>query len=131
MASDFYQDMANMTRELLAPTSSGGLGQGVIQLIRITPGVPDSDKPWLPVRPTEQTELLKGAVKGVSSKLVGTEVGSAVIIASDREAICAAPSMQYQAGDILSVDGVRVNILSVQRIPEAGTTVAVKFIIRG
>ncbi len=128
--SDFYSDLATMASELLAPTSQNGLGQGVIQLIRVTQGVVDSDKPWLPVQPTEQTELLKGAVKGVSSKLVGTEVGSAVILASDREAICAAPAMQYQAGDILSVDGVRVNILSVQRIPEAGTTVAIKLIIR-
>ena len=119
-----------MVGEMLAPESEGGLGQGTVQLIRATPGVVDSDKPWLPVQPTEQTETLKGAVKGVSSKLVGTEVGSAVILASDREAICAAPAMQYQAGDALSVDGVRVNILSVQRIPEAGTTVAVKFIIR-
>lgn len=126
----FYDDLADMASELLSPTASGGLGQGVIQLIRVTQGVVDPDKPWLPVQPTEQTETLKGAVKGVSSKLVGTEVGSAVILASDREAICAAPTMQYQAGDILSVDGVRVNILSVQRIPEAGTTVAVKFIIR-
>ena len=126
-----YDDLATMASELLAPTSQNGLGQGVIELIRVTTGVVDHDKPWLPVQPTEQTELLKGAVKGVSSKLVGTEVGSAVILASDREAICAAPAMQYRAGDILSVDGVRVNILSVQRIPEAGTTVAVKFIIRG
>ena len=128
--SDFYDDMARMASELLSPTSSGGLGQGVLELTRVTQGVVDPDKPWLPVQPTEQTELLKGAVKGVSSKLVGTEVGSAVILSSDREAICAAPAMQYQAGDILSVDGVRANILSVQRIPEAGTTVAVKFIIR-
>lgn len=128
--TDFYDDLATMASEILAPTIQNGLGQGVIHLIRVTPGVPDPDKPWLPVQPNEQTELLKGAVKGVSSKLVGTEVGSAVILASDREAICAAPVMQYQAGDILSVDGVRVNILSVQRIPEAGTTVAVKFIVR-
>lgn len=128
--SDFYDDMRTMASELLEPTSSGGLGQGVIQLIRVTQGVVDSDKPWLPVQPTEQAELLKGAVKGVSSKLVGTEVGSAVILSSDREVVCAPPAIDYQAGDILSVDGVRVNILSVQRIPEAGTTVAVKFIIR-
>lgn len=130
MASDFYQDMANMTRELLAPTIQDGLGQGVIQLIRVTPGVPDSDKPWLPVQQTEQTETLKAAVKGVSSELVGTEAGSAVILASDREVICAPPFMQYQAGDLLSVDGMRVNILSVQRIPAAGTVVAVRFIVR-
>jgi len=129
--SDFYTEMAQAASELLAPTSQNGLGQGVIELIRVTQGVVDSDKPWLPVTPTEQTELLKGAVKGVSSKLVGTEVGSAVILASDREAICAAPAMQYQAGDILSVDGVRVTVLSVERIPAAGTVSAVKFLIRG
>ena len=129
--ADFYESMRTMASELLSPTSSNGLGQGVIQLIRVTPGVPDSAKPWLPVQPTEQTELLKGAVKGVSSKLVGTEVGSAVILASDREAICAVPAMQYQAGDILSVDGVRVTILSVERIPAAGTVSAVKFLVRG
>lgn len=129
--ADFYDDLAAMASDLLAPTSSGGLGQGVIELIRVTPGVADPDKPWLPVDPTEQTELLKGAVKGVSSELVGTEAGSAVILASDREVICAPPTMQYQAGDLLSVDGVRVNILSVERIPAAGTVSAVKFIIRG
>ncbi|HZJ93261.1 MAG TPA: hypothetical protein VFD09_09315, partial [Thiopseudomonas sp.] len=77
-----------------------------------------------------QSETLKAAVRGVDSRLVGTEVGSAVILSSDRQVICAPPAMDYQAGDILSVDGVRVNILAVQRIPEAGTTVAVKFIIR-
>lgn len=129
--SDFYDDLAKMTAELLAPTSQNGLGQGVLELIRITPGVPDSDKPWLPVQPTEQTETLKAAVRGVDSRLVGTEVGSAVILASDREVVCAPPAMDYQAGDILSVDGVRVNILSVQRIPAAGTVSAVKFIVRG
>ena len=130
MTSDFYQDMANMAKELLAPTTQNGLGQGVIKLIRVTPGVPDSTKPWLPVQPTEQTETLKGAVKGVSSKLVGTEVGSAVILASDREVICAPPAMQHQAGDVLSVDGVRVTVLSVERLPAAGTVSAVRFIIR-
>lgn len=127
----FYDDMATMASELLAPTSSGGLGQGVIQLIRVTPGVPDSAKPWLPVQPTEKTETLKGAVKGVSSKLVGTEVGSAVILASDREVVCAPPAMDYQAGDIMSIDSVRVTVLSVERIPAAGTVSAVKFIVRG
>ena len=129
--SDFYDDLAAMTRELLAPTSQNGLGQGVLELIRITPGVPDSDKPWLPVQPTEQTELLKGAAKGVSSQLIGTEAGSAVILASDRVVICAPPVMQYQAGDVLSVDGVRVTVLSVERIPAAGTPSAVKFLVRG
>jgi|SRR5690554_275143 len=129
--ADFYDDMATMTNELLAPTSSGGLGQGVVKLIRVTPGVPDSDKPWLPVEPTEKPETLKAAVRGVDSRLVGTEVGSAVILASDRQVICAPPAMGYQAGDAMSIDGVRVTILSVERIPAAGTVSAVRFIVRG
>jgi len=129
--SDFYDDLADMASELLAPASSGGLGQGVIQLIRVTPGAVDPDKPWLPVEPTEKPETLKAAVRGVDSRLVGTEVGSAVILASDRQVICAPPAMGYQAGDILSVDGVRVTVLSVERIPAAGTVSAVRFIIRG
>lgn len=126
-----YSDMEAMVSEMLAPESEGGLGQGVVKLIRVTPGVVDPDKPWLPVQPTEQTETLKAAVDGVASELVGTEVGSAVILASDRQVICAPPAMDYQAGDVLSVDGVRVTVLSVERIPAAGTVSAVRFIIRG
>lgn len=129
--ADFYQQMAAVSAELLAPTSQGGLGQGEIKLTRITQGTPDPDKPWVPVSPTKQTETLKGAVKGVDSKLVGTEAGSAVIRATDREVICAPPSIGYMAGDALSIDSKDVLILSVQKIPAAGITSAVKFIVRG
>ena len=123
-----YDRGAALTARMLAPEKHG---QGTVQLIRVTPGVVDPDKPWLPVEPTEKPETLKAAVRGADSRLVGTEVGSAVILASDRQVICAPPAMDYQAGDILSIDGVRVNILAVQRIPAAGTVSAVKFLIRG
>ncbi len=123
-----YDRGAALTARLL---SADKYGQGVVKLIRLTPGVVDPDKPWLPVQPTEQTETLKAAVRGVDSRLVGTEVGSAVILASDRQVVCAPPAMDYQAGDILSVDGVRVTVLSVERIPAAGAVSAVKFLVRG
>lgn len=128
--ADFYQQMAAVSAELLAPTSQNGLGQGEIKLTRITQGTPDPDKPWVPVLPTKKTETLKGAVKGVDSKLVGTEAGSAVIRATDREVICAPPSIGYMAGDVLSIDSRDVLILSVIKIPAAGITSAVKFIVR-
>lgn len=128
--ADFYTEMAAMTRGLLAPTSQGGLGQGEIVLTRKTPGVPGPN-PWDPVEPVTQSETLRGAVSGVSQELVGTEIGGTVILSSDRQAICAVPTLQYQAGDVLSVDGVPVNILGVQRIPAAGIAAAVKFVIRG
>lgn len=128
--ADFYTEMAAMARGLLAPTSQGGLGQGQIVLTRKTPGTPGPN-PWDPVEPVTQSETLRGAVRGVSQRLVGTEMGGTVILASDRQAICEVPQMQYQAGDTLSVDGAPVHIIAFERIPAAGTTSAVRFTIRG
>lgn len=91
--ADFYSDMAAMAASLLAPTGQGGLGQGDIKLTRLTPGTPGQN-PWDPVTPTTQTETLHGAVRGVSQRLIGTEVGGTVILASDRQAICTVPAMQ-------------------------------------
>lgn len=127
--ADFYSEMAQMAEELLAPTSEGGLGQGSIVLSRQT-SVP-GDNPWGPPVTTSITETLKGAVRGVSKELIGAEVGGTVILASDRQAICAPPSMGCTAGDTLVVDGVPVHIVAVQNIPAAGTVSAVRFIIRG
>lgn len=129
--ADFYSQMAAMSRDLLKPTSQGGLGQGEIKLTRITHGEPNPNAPWEPVEPTTQTETLRGAVRGVSKELIGTEVGGTVILASDRQAICEVPKMQYTAGDVLSVDGVPVHIIAFERIPAAGVTSAVRFTIRG
>ena len=128
--ADFYAEMAQMAASLLSPTSQGGLGQGTVTLTRSTPGVPGPN-PWDPVVPVTTTETLRGAVRGVDKRLVGTEVGGAVILASDRQVISAPPVMSYTAGDTLAVDGVPVHIVAVEKIPAAGITSAVKFIIRG
>lgn len=122
-----YDRGAALAARLLAPEK---YGQGVIVLTRSTPGVPGPN-PWDPVTPTTTTETLRGAARGVDSRLVGTEAGGAVILATDKQVICAPPVMQYQAGDTLSIDGVPVHIIAVERIPAAGTVSAVKFIIRG
>lgn len=128
---DIYTRMQATARRLLAPTSSGGMGQGVIVLGHKTEGVVDPSKPWVPVAPTMENETIGGAVRGVSQQLVGVEMGGTVILASDRQAICEVPSIEYKAGDVLSVDGKPVHIISYSKIPAAGTTVAVRFIIRG
>ena len=47
----FYDDMAQVARDLLAPDTAGGLGQGAITLVRTTPGTPDPSQPWVPVTP--------------------------------------------------------------------------------
>lgn len=128
--ADFYQEMADMVRDLLSPTSAGGLGQGAITLVRVVQ-TPNPTQPWEPPTQSTLTETLKGAVSGIDRRLVGTEAGGAVLLESDRIAICEVQAMAYQAGDVLQVDGVPVHILSVERIPAAGITAAVKFIIRG
>src|SRR5690625_5116157 len=117
---DFYSDMAKMARDLLAPTSMGGLGQGVLELTRVTPGVPDPDQPWLPVQPVRQTVRIRGAVRGISAELVGKDMNGTVLVASDRVAICAVPSIEYTAGDVFTVDGVPVHVIEVEKIPAAG-----------
>lgn len=128
--SDFYSDLATMARDLLAQTSAGGLGQGTLVLTSITPGTPDPLEPWKPVTPQTTTQTLRGAVKGVSSKLIGVEVGGTVIVSTDREAITEVPSIAYKAGDLFSVDGKEVRVISVQPIPAAGVASAVRWIIR-
>lgn len=129
--ADFYADMAAMASGLLAPTIQGGLGQGSIVLSHSEHGVPDPSQPWVPVEPVVTSEQLRGAVRGVDKRLVGTEIGGQVILASDRQAICAVPVMAYTAGDTLVIDGAPVHIIAVEKIPAAGITSAVKFIIRG
>lgn len=126
----FYHDMADMVKDLLTPDNEGGLGQGTITLTRIT-RTENQDKPWELSQEISETETLDGAVRGVSKELIGKEMGGTVLLTSDRQAICTVPGMGYSAGDILSVDGVPVNIITVENIPAAGTTVTVKFTIRG
>lgn len=121
-----YDRGAALAARLLAPEK---YGQGSIVLSRqsSTPGA----NPWDPPVTTTTTETLKGAARGVDSRLVGTEVGGAVILATDKQIICAPPVMQYQAGDTLSIDSVPVHVIAVEKIPAAGTVSAVKFIVRG
>lgn len=147
---DFYADMAQMAREVLAPTSAGGLGQGVITVIRteqakMPPGWPTWE-PW-PGEVTTKTYLLRGAVSGVSKELVdGTN-----ILASDQMLTCAdwMALISTQIGDddpvtsntvvpfdlavpeVVNVDGVPFTTLQRVPVPGAGVKVAHKFIIRG
>lgn len=129
--ADFYADMAKTARDLLAPTSQNGLGQGKLELTRVVPGVVDPSQPWIPVEPTTTTQPIRGAVRGISKQLVGVEVGGIVLMASDRVAVCETPVIPYEAGDVLVVDDVPVMIIAFEKLPAAGIAAAVKFTIRG
>ncbi len=146
----FYDEMADMGRELLAPESAGGLGQGIITVERTEQAEMPPDWPtWEPWEGaiTIKTYLLRGAVSGVSKELVdGTS-----ILASDQMLICAdwMALISTQTGDddpvpsstevpfdlavpeVVNVDGLPFTTLQRVPIPGAGVKAAHKFIIRG
>lgn len=126
--ADFYGDMAKMAGELLSPTSQGGLGQGQITLIKST--VTQPSNPWEQPTTSSVSEVLKAAARGVDKELVGVEVGGIVIAATDIQIVAAVPFNMYEAGDSLAIDGNPVQIISYTKIPAAGTTSAIKFIVR-
>lgn len=129
--ADFYGEMKAVAASMLAPTSAGGLGQGVIKLTRVVPATPNPSSPWTPVAPVRTTETINGAVRGVDAELVGVEAGGTVILASDLIAVCTPPKITFSAGDTLEIDSKAYNIISVQNVPAAGIAVVTKFVVRG
>jgi hypothetical protein len=124
--------MAGVSKRLLRPTSQNGLGQGKIELVRLTPGTPPVN-PWdPPTAPTLTKTTLNGAATGVGKELVGTPVavGNA-IVATDLSVIVAPWGGAYDPADKLELDGKPVTILKVENIPAVGTVSAIRFIVRG
>lgn len=124
----FYDDMASMVADVLAPKAAGGLGQGTVTLTRMTSGTPDPAAPWdHPTVPaTTETVPLLSAVRGAGREWVDGET----ILATDLQAIIAVPAIMPAPGDVVTRDGDPLTVTRVQRIPEAGTTVAVRIFMR-
>lgn len=122
----FYDDMSAMVADLLAPETTGGLGQGTVTLTRTTAGTPDPAAPWDPVAGTTETVPLLAAVRGAGREWVDGET----ILATDLQAIIAVPEIMPVPADVVTVDGRALTVIRVQRIPEAGTTVAVRIFMR-
>ena len=127
----FYEDMAQTARDLLAPTDEGGLGQGTIELVRYVPGAPGAN-PWdPPASPTREVTVLDGAARGVAKELIGAPVETGgQIVATDLQVIVAPWGGEYEAGQVLEIDGAPVTVLKVENIPAAGTPCAIRFIVR-
>ena len=125
-----YDDLAEVTRELLDPAELGA-SAGSIVLVRKIP-TPAANT-WEAPTVTTETQALRAQAFGVSAELVGLpaqEPDNGVVQASDRQVISEVPGGGVQPGDLLSVDGVPVAILRVSFIPAAGTPSAVKFVVR-
>ncbi len=127
----FYEDMAQTARDLLAPTDEGGLGQGMIALVRYVPGAAGTN-PWdPPATPSREVTVLDGAARGVSKELIGAPVETGgQIVATDLQVIVAPWGGEYAAGQVLEIDGAPVTVLKVENIPAAGPVCAVRFVVR-
>ncbi len=128
---DFYDEMAGVTAELLAPTSAGGLGQGVIVLVQYTPGPPPTES-WLPPSPPVPSRApLNGAVSGVGKDLIGTALeNGTTIVAGDLKVIVAPWGGSASPEDVLELDGAPATVMKVEPIPAIGTAAAVRMIVR-
>ena len=131
--ADFYQEMAQMADELLAPTSQDGLGQGRIELIRKLPDIRNQAEPWSPISVPPQREVLRAvSIADKSGELIeeGSIVYGKVTIKS------AVPKMtDWHLGSggarlYISVDnGPERPVKEFKTIPDAGTPVVVFFTI--
>lgn len=117
----FYDEMADMAQELLLPDEEGGLGQGVVQLKRLTQGV--ATEPGEPAG-TISTQLytLRAAVKRVHRRY---ENGVLVIETGDIVTF-AVPETVPEITDKLVIDGAERVITGLTPIAGAGTTVVWK-----
>lgn len=111
----FYDEMQEVATDLLTEFK-----QGIVQLRRETPGVPDPDAPWELVEPTVETWELKAAVRTVSVKYIdGT-----LIVAGDRMVTFAVPATVPVMADTLVVDGRAHAMKDLRPLPGAGAVVA-------
>lgn len=122
MSDSFYEEMRGVATELL-----GEFLQGVVQLVRVTPGAPDPATPWEPGAPTETTYALEATVSRVAEKYVdGT-----LIVATDNQVMFAVPQVVPTLADKLLIDGTVQVMKDLRPIPGAGVTVAyIAFVAR-
>ena len=128
---DIYERMRATAQRLLAPTSEGGYGQGSIALVSYVPGSPPATEWSPPSPPTREDTPLSGAVRGVGKELIGAPVeNGGQIVATDLQVIVAPWGGEYEAGQVMEIDGAPVTILKIENIPAAGTACAIRFIVR-
>ncbi|WP_336802470.1 hypothetical protein [Kaistia sp. MMO-174] len=113
----FYDEMQDVATELLSEFK-----QGVVQLIRVTPGAPDPATPWEPGPPTQATYDLKATVTREHQRY---ENGVLIVETGDM-VMFAVPEVTPLLSDKLVIDGAVRSITNLTPIPAAGDPVAWK-----
>ena len=120
--SAFYEEMAGIATELL-----GEFSQGTITLSKSGTSTP-APNPWEPPVTGDATPYtLKATARPVEEKFVdGT-----TIFSTDIEVTAAPFGSDPDPSDAITIDGKAYSIVTVMRIPAAGTVVAWKIVVRG
>ncbi|MCO6050847.1 hypothetical protein NGM99_13770 [Mesorhizobium sp. RP14(2022)] len=114
----FYDEMADMAADLLAPEDEGGLGQGEVLLRRVvtTPGA----NPW-----DEPTEQITDTKLSATVKRVDQRYENGALIIATGDIVTFAPVEPEPANaNVLVIDGRERAITNLKRIPGAGVCVA-------
>lgn len=126
----FYDEMAEIVQEMLAPEEEDGLGQGTVLLKRITIGPPPNE--WTPGEETVTTWPLKAAVKRQHQRY---ENGVLIVETGDMVTFAVPAVVPQLVGEnedgttftfLIVIDGADRAITNVTPVPAAGTTVAWK-----
>ena len=114
-----YDELQIVASEILSEFK-----QGVVQLVKITPGSGPADSPG---SPTETIYDLNAAVKGASYEYQK----EGFCAAGDLEMTCAVVAgVTVTINDFIIIDGKRHKILSDISVPASGTRVAWKLLLR-
>jgi hypothetical protein len=132
----FYSEMADMANELLSPDAQGGLGQGLVQIKRISLG--EAPNEYSPAPEVETSWTLKAAVKRLHQRyengVLIIETGDQIIAGTmasltklaGEDVAPVEQAFAPQNGDILVIDGLDRAIDNITPIPGAGTVSAWK-----
>jgi hypothetical protein len=122
--SEFYAEMQGVATDLLTEFQ-----QGTIVLVRSTPTVGDTDRPWdLTADPSPTRVTLRAAARTVDKKYVdGTRIHG-----GETQVTLSVPvlSPEPTVSDRIEIDGVLMTTVDMHRLPDAGTPVAFVFIVR-
>lgn len=113
---DFYQEMQDTATELLTE-----FNQGTIQFVPMVNGANewDAKAEGAPIN-------INATVKGAASKYWGD-----LITQSDLEVTSAVFSQAPTMNGLISIDGSKKQIIQIDPIPAAGTTVAWRIFVKG
>lgn len=123
----FYDDMQNVASDVLKDFK-----QGTIKYIEVVPGSGDADDPGAA---TENVFTLDGAARGVASKYVD----NSLILATDLQVTASVKAVNSsnvvvdltpENNGFIEIDAIRHKIVKIMKKPEAGTTVAIVFVVR-